>query len=246
MGVSHEAGVSARGRLLSTVFHHQIHDLNEMLAYLPHPDTLPARVGTLEHHREQVRGEGGIPKSARLAQAEDALVLSKPVLLDDPSRRMVWIGQLGESVAKGGPALLHRPKLGGGAPAPILKLAVWISAVLGVEILPLLFFVRNDSAHPFRDQLILRVEVAVQRHLVRLRRLGDRFDTDAANALFMKQGTGRNENPLANRDRGPASFLRLQPVFVNICLHDSSYPSLTKMLPTGNIGVTTECYRSVT
>src|ERR1700682_3478782 len=100
MGASRRARASARllaplRPLLPTVFYHQIHDPYEMLTYLPHPDRLPARVSTLEHHGEQVRGEGGILKSRRLAESDDALVRSKLVLFHDAPRGMVWIGQLG-------------------------------------------------------------------------------------------------------------------------------------------------------
>jgi len=135
--------------------------------------------------------------------------------------------------------------LRGGAAAPVLEQALWISGMHGGQILPLLFFVRDYASHPFRDQVILRVEVAVERHLVRLRRFGNRFDADAPNALLMKQVPCRHENPLANGNRGAALFSRLT-VAVNICLHDTFYPSLTRMLPVGNIGAGAECYRSVT
>src|SRR6266853_2529144 len=217
-----------------------------MLTNLPHPDTRPARMGALQHHGEQVRRKGGIGESSLLAKADDSLVRSKLVLLHDAPSGMVWIGQLGEGVAKGRAALFHRAKLGRRAPAPVLELALRISAVLGVEILPVFLFVGDDPAHPFRDQLILRSEVAVERHLVGLRRLGDCFNADSTDAVFMKQVTSRYENPLAKRDRVPSFLFRFRPAAVNICLHDSLYPSLTKMLPTGNIGRTMECYRSVT
>src|SRR2546423_9613036 len=217
-----------------------------MLTYLPHPHTLAARVGTLEHHGEKVGREPGIRESGGLAKADDALVLSKSIFLDDASRRMVGIGQLGERVHQRGPSLFHRAKLGGGSPAPVLELALRISAVFRGQVFPLFLFVGDYPAHPFGDQLVLLVEVAVQGHLVRLRRLGDRFDADAPDTLFMKQVPSGNENPLANGDPGSAYFLRLGRLFVNICLHDRLYPSLTKMLPTGNIGVLAECYRSVT
>src|SRR5205823_5821288 len=133
---------------------------------LPHADTLNTRVGALEHHRKQIRGEGGIPKSGRLAQPDDALVLSDLVLLDDAPRRMVRVGQLGESIPEGGPTLFHGAKLRRDPTAPVLKLSLRIATVLGVKVLPFLLFVRDDSLHPFSDQLILRVKVAIQRHLV--------------------------------------------------------------------------------
>ena len=243
-------GVSLRARVLTrllrplppTVFYHQIHDLHEMLTYLPHPDTRAARMGAFQHHGEQVRRKRGIRESSRFAKADDTLVRSKLVLLHDAPRGMVWIGQLGEGVAKGRAAFFHLTKLRGGAPAPVLELALWISAVLRGEILPLRLFVRDDPPHPFRYQLIFRVEVPVQRHLVCLRRLGYRFDPDAADALFMEQVSRRHQNPRANGDGGAITFSCFQSVVGNICFHDMLYPSLTKMLPTGNIGVITECY----
>src|SRR6266516_4946074 len=141
--------VSARRLLpLPIVFHHQINQLHKMFTDLPHPDTLNARVRALEHHRKQVRGESGIPKSGRFAETDDPLVFSDLVLLDDATRRMVRVGQLGESVPKGGPALFHGAKLRRDSAAPVLKLAFRISAMLRVEILPLLLFVGNYALPP--------------------------------------------------------------------------------------------------
>src|SRR5258707_864871 len=171
-----------------------------MLTDLSHPDTRSARMGTLEHHGEQVRGKGGIRETGGLAKPYDALMRAKLVLLHENPRRMVGIGQLGKGVAKGRAALFHRAKLGGGTAAPVLELPPRIPAGLGVEILPVFFFMGDDPAHPFRDQLILGSEVAVKRHLVRLRRLGDRLDAAPADALLMKQVASRHKNPLAKRD----------------------------------------------
>ena len=236
-------GLARRRLPVPIVFHHQIYELHEMLTYLPHSNTLNTRVDTLEHHREQIRGECSISKSGGLAKANDTLVFSDLVLLDDPPRRMVRIGQLGESVPEGGSTLFHLAKLSRDSAAPVLKLALRIPAVLGAEIPPFLLFVGDYSLHPFRDQLVLRVEVAVKRHLVGLRCLGDRLDSNAANAVFVEKISSRNQNPLA--DRNPRARLLLA-IAVNICLHDSFYPYLTEMLPIGNIEVLTACYRSVT
>src|SRR5712672_3827540 len=126
------------------VLHHQINDLHEMLTDLPHPDTCSARMGTLEHHGEQVRGKGGIRETGRLAKPYDALMRAKLVLLHENPRRMIRVGQLGEGVAKGRAALFHRAKLGGGTAAPVLELSLRISAVFGVEILPVLFLMGDD------------------------------------------------------------------------------------------------------
>src|SRR5204863_6785857 len=194
--------------LLPAVLDHQIDQLDEMLAELAHPDALHAGVGALQQHREKIRGENRVTKPAGLAQSYYTFVLSDLELLDDPSRRMVRVGQLGQRVAERGSAFLHRAELGGGATAPVLKQGLRISGVLGVEILPLVFLVRDASAHPLRDELVLRVEVAVERHLVRLRRFRDRLDADAADPLLVKQITSRHQNPLANGQARPALLLR--------------------------------------
>src|SRR5258708_7125157 len=112
-----------------------------MLTDLSHPDTRSARMGTLEHHGEQIRGKGRIRETGRLAKPYDALMRAKLVLLHENPRRMIRVGQLGEGVAKGRAALFHRAKLGRGTTAPILKLPFRISAVPGVESLPGTFFI---------------------------------------------------------------------------------------------------------
>src|SRR5258705_11781145 len=165
-----------------------------MFTYLLHPYRLPAGVGAFEHHSEQVRRKSGITESGRPAKADDTLVFPKLVLLHDAPRRMVRIGQLRERVAEGRAALFHRPKLGRGTPAPVLKLALRVPAVLLGEILPVLFLVGDHPLHPFRYQLVLRVEVAIKRHLVRLRRLGDGFDPDATYALAMEKVSPSPQN----------------------------------------------------
>src|SRR5947207_12223068 len=145
------------------------------------------------------------------------------------------------------PPTPHRCQLAGISPAQFLKQTGRVANVLAGEILPLFLLVGDDAAHPLRDQLILGVEVPVEGHLVGLRRLGDRFDADAADALLVEQVPRRHQNPLANGHSRPALRPRLRAVAVNICLHgDLFYPTLTKMLPTGNIGVLLKCYRSVT
>src|SRR6266550_1748546 len=232
--------------LLAAVLDHQVDQLDEVLADLPHAHALNTGVGALEQHREEIGGENRVLETGGLAQSYDTLVRADLVLLNDAPRRMVWVGQLRQRVAQGGTALFHLPELGRGASTPVLKQALRITAVLGGEVLPLFFLVGDHAADPFGDELVLRVEVAVEGHLVGLRRFRDRFTADAADPLLVKQIASRHQNPLANGQARPAPLLRLRPVVVNICLHAVYYPSLTKMLPTGNIGVIRRCYRSVT
>src|SRR6185437_3849109 len=200
----------------------------------------------LEQHRKEIGGENRILETRGPAQSYDSFVGADLVLLDDASRRMFRVRELGQRVDECATALFHLPELGGGAPAPVLKQALRITAVLGGEVFPLFFLVGDHAADPLRDQRVLRVEVPVQRHLVGLRRFRDRLDPDSAQAVFVEKVAGRSQNALANgRSRRPFT-LRLGAVSMNTCSHAPLYPSLTKMLPTGNIGGVGRCYRSVT
>src|SRR5205814_279265 len=84
---------------------------------------------------------------------------------------------------------------------PILEKAARVSAMFGVEVLPLLFLMSDDSTHPFRNELVLRVEVAVKGHLVGLRGLRDSLYADAADTLLVEKVPGRDENALARPQR---------------------------------------------
>ena len=65
------------------------------------------------------------------------------------------------------------------------------------ELVPDTLLLRDDAAHPLGDELVLRLEVTVQRHLVRAGRLGDRLDADAANADPTKEIVGGVKNSLS-------------------------------------------------
>src|SRR6266550_7440967 len=79
-------------------------------------------------------------------------------------------------------------------------MALRIALVQGTELIPFRILGRDDAAHPLGDELILGFEVAIERHLVRPRRLGDRFDADTADPLLPKQHIRRFENPLSQRE----------------------------------------------
>src|SRR5205085_6871925 len=102
--------------------------------------------------------------------------------------------------------------------------------------LPLFCFMGDEAAHPLRDQLGLRVAVAVERHLVRLSRFRNGFDANTPDSVSVEQIARRHQDALSHRYGGPNLFAEFFLVSGNICLHDMFYPGLTKMLPTGNIG----------
>jgi len=82
------------------------------------------------------------------------------------------------------------------------------SAELRVRIAgirPYGFFVPGDrsgiqATQIFRNQAIFRFEVAIQRHLVGLRRRGDLIDADRADATRIKQLAGGVQDALPRRN----------------------------------------------
>src|SRR4051812_31079494 len=154
--------LKAPGLPVPAVGDHPIDKLDQVFADLPHSYALDAGVGALEQHREQVRSQAGILKPGRLAKAQHPLVLADSVFLNHAACRVIGVWKLGECVSDCGTAFFHRPQLGGSALTPILKKAVGVPAMFRAEVLPLLLLVRDHSAHPFRDELVLRVEVAVK------------------------------------------------------------------------------------
>src|SRR6185369_8019160 len=70
----------------------------------------------------------------------------------------------------------------------------------GGNLIQLRFLLGDDAAHPLGDELVLRLEVPVERHLVRPRRFGDRLDADATNPHPTEQIVGRLENALTGWD----------------------------------------------
>src|SRR5690348_8211138 len=232
--------------LLPRVFDHQVDELNQMLAKFAHPDALNAGVGAFEQHPEQIGGEVGILETSGLAKSYDPLVLARLVLLNDTSRGMLRVGKLGERVPQRGSAFLQDLELGRGSPTPVLEQPLRIAVMVSGQIAPFILLVRDHAAHPLGDELVLRIEVAVEGHLVGASRFGDRFDPYAANPLLMKQIAGGDEDALADGQPFAAFSFRFSAVPLNICFHVRLYPRLTKMLPIGNIGVPAACYRPVT
>src|SRR4051812_3712048 len=232
--------------LLPRVLDHEIDELHQMFAEAAHTDALNTRVRPLEQHPEEIGGEIRILETGCLAESYDSLVLAGLVFLNDASRRMFGIRQLGERVSERRAALLHHLELGCRATAPVLKQALGIVRVVGRQIAPFILFARNHAAHPLGDELVLRVEVTVHRHLVGAGGFRDRFDPYPADPMLMKEIAGGGENPVAHGQSRGARAPGFRSLAVNIRFHVRSYPGLTRMLPTGNIVVRAMCYRLVT
>src|SRR2546423_1485765 len=69
--------------------------------------------------------------------------------------------------------------------------------MLRYNLVPRRLLLRDESTHPLGDELVLRREVPVERHLVRPGFRRDGLDADAANSVATEEVVGRGENPLA-------------------------------------------------
>src|SRR5258707_5216736 len=69
--------------------------------------------------------------------------------------------------------------------------------MVGLETPPHFVELDGDAAQIGDDEIVLRIEVAVERHLIGAGSLRDCFDPHAADAVPMKQIPGRPENLLA-------------------------------------------------
>src|SRR5258708_8621978 len=69
--------------------------------------------------------------------------------------------------------------------------------MVALEIPPHFVDLDGDAAQIGDDEIVLRIEVAVERHLIGAGSLRDCFDPHAADAVPMKQIPGRQENSVA-------------------------------------------------
>ena len=80
-----------------------------------------------------------------------------------------------------------------------VKLADRIARALRFHLGPDLVGLAALVVEIFEDEVVLRAEVAIERHLVGVRRFGDRLDPDAADAVAMKEVERAGDDALARR-----------------------------------------------
>ena len=73
-----------------------------------------------------------------------------------------------------------------GADQPGLQLRLHVAGMIALKIPPHLVDLDGDAAQIGDDEVVLRIEVSVQGHLVGAGGLGDGFDAHAANAVPME------------------------------------------------------------
>src|SRR5260370_16953601 len=98
--------------------------------------------------------------------------------------------------------------------------------MVALEIPPHFVDLDGDAAQIGDDEIVLRIEVAVERHLVGAGSLGDCFDPHPADAVPMKKIPGPQENSLAGPNNLGIGYRHLVSP-TNIDFIPPPYPRLT-------------------
>src|ERR1700679_1437842 len=91
-----------------------------------------------------------------------------------------------------------------------VKLTTGIAWILGLNFRPDFVRLPPFVVQIFDNKLVLRIEVAVKRHLAGARGLGDRFDADASDALAVKKVLRAVEDSVAGLPGPGDLYLRIR------------------------------------
>jgi hypothetical protein len=70
-------------------------------------------------------------------------------------------------------------------------LALHVAGMIAFDIAPHFVDFDGDATQISEDQIVFRIEVPIERHLIGAGGLGDRFDADTPDAMTMEQVPGR-------------------------------------------------------
>ena len=158
---------------------------------------LPADAGAVEQQREGVGQHFRLRDAGAAAQRRQAVALLDLQFLDQASRRMAVLGQFDRGIGEIAAPVVGRQALRRADRATTATAPAMSPGFFALDVLPDRVGLRRDAAQIGDDQIVLRIEVPVERHLVGAGGLGDGLDTDAANAVTMEQLAGRQQDSLA-------------------------------------------------
>ena len=141
---------------------------------------------------------------------------------------MALLGQFDGGVGEVAPAVVLGDETCAARSRKPYKLADGIAGALALDVGPDFLGFLALVIEIFEDQIVLGIEVAVERHLVGAGGLGDGLDADAANAVAMKQILRRLDDAVAWWRAGA-----LRDAGVDPASHFSFPWPLTSMLPIG-------------
>ncbi|CAH2400240.1 hypothetical protein MES4922_230221 [Mesorhizobium ventifaucium] len=162
-------------------------------------DALKADTGAFKQQRQCIGkklclADAGIP-----TQADQTVALSLLEFLDYPTGRMVGLAQLDGGVGHVATAAVHHQAIGC-HPDPGVQLRKLVARMLGLELLPHRVGAACGRPQALDDQIVLRLEMTVERHLVGTGGLSDRVDTDALDAMLVEHIPCRLQDAIPGAD----------------------------------------------
>ena len=154
----------------------------------------------------------GCEAPAALHKIRQALTLTHLEFLDHAKTGMTLLRQFDRGIGEIAAALVLGDE-DSGLVHEAVKLTSRVSGICGLDFGPDFVRLSPFVVQIFDNELVLRIEVAVKRHLAGARGLGDRFDAHASDALAVEEVLRAVEDAVA-RLPGPGNLdLRIRTRF---------------------------------
>ena len=157
---------------------------------------LAADAGAFEKEDERIGHQVGVGDAGCATEAGKAVAVRRLEALDETAGGMFGLGEfdrrIGERAAASvdedaAAALLH----------PAVQLRERVAGIARGERLPHGFDFVGDFLQAGDDEIVLRAEMPIERHLVAAGGFGDRLDADGAQAMPVEQVARGGDDPLA-------------------------------------------------
>src|SRR5208282_4248037 len=159
-------------------------------------DTAAADSGAFDQKNNRVREQARLRGARSLAQPRQTVALTFLELLDHPEPGMPRLGQFDRGVRKIAAALVLGDEFG--RPSDIaIKLSDGIAWACGFDVGPNLVGLPPFAAQILANEIVLRPEVTVERHLVGAGGFSNRLDPHSPDAVTMKEILRARDDTLA-------------------------------------------------
>jgi len=176
--------------------------------------TLAADASAFEQKRQGVRKQIRFCDSGPPTKFRQTIALIPLELFDDMPRRMIAFGKFNGGIREIATAAIVENALGTNA-NPRAKLSQRIIRIFAIEADPNFVDLTGDVTQARDNQIVLRTEVAVERHLVGAGRFRNRVNADPPDPVLTEEITGRTDDAFPWPQRDPAivlhGFLQKEP-----------------------------------
>ena len=206
-------------------------------------DALAADARALEQQRQRIGQQFGLrrcrpPRRGRRGGRDG------PILHSSMSRRAGWSASVSSTAALARCSLARRRGRSRRPAAPRRAAGPRVARMTAPRAPPQRLGVGGHRLQALDDQVVLRAEMPVERHLVGAGRLGDGLDPDAADAVLVEQVARGRHDPVARlvlrrRRSRPHAVARGRRTRPELPMFSRPWP-LTLMLPIGNVRLVTD------